>query len=134
MARDFLPHMGSNFASLAADTRSLHGPHPPTDSQIELDDLRSLINSLVSGGYLARASDPLPGSTVIWRGMARLADIELGFSLRTKNVGKSKVRRVLTLLGKRQSPKHTPKSRPVWSVSQSRGTAFMRPATSSRFT
>ena len=39
------------------------------------------------GGYLARASDPPPGNTVIWRGMARLTDIELGFSLRTQNCG-----------------------------------------------
>ena len=33
------------------------------------------------GGYLARASDPPPGNTVIWRGMARLTDIALGFTL-----------------------------------------------------
>jgi len=30
------------------------------------------------GGYLARASDPPPGIIVIWRGLARLTDIELG--------------------------------------------------------
>jgi Transposase DNA-binding len=30
------------------------------------------------GGYLARASDPQPGIIVIWRGLARLTDIELG--------------------------------------------------------
>ena len=30
------------------------------------------------GGYLARVSDPPPGNTVIWRGMRRLADIQLG--------------------------------------------------------
>ena len=29
------------------------------------------------GGYLARASDPPPGIVVIWRGLARLTDIEL---------------------------------------------------------
>ena len=39
------------------------------------------------GGYLARASDPPPGNTVIWRGMARLTDIELGFSLAVQNCG-----------------------------------------------
>jgi hypothetical protein len=33
------------------------------------------------GGYLARASDPPPGYVVIWRGLSRLIDIELGFSL-----------------------------------------------------
>ena len=30
------------------------------------------------GGYLARASDPPPGNAVIWRGLSRLRDIELG--------------------------------------------------------
>ena len=33
------------------------------------------------GGYLARASDPPPGNTVMWRGMSRLTDITLGASL-----------------------------------------------------
>jgi hypothetical protein len=39
------------------------------------------------GGYLARASDPAPGNTVMWRGMSRLIDIELGFMLGAKLVG-----------------------------------------------
>lgn len=39
------------------------------------------------GGYLARASDPPPGNTVIWRGMARLTDIELGSKLWVKASG-----------------------------------------------
>jgi hypothetical protein len=30
------------------------------------------------GGYLARASDPPPGNTVMWRGLSRLTDIMLG--------------------------------------------------------
>jgi Transposase DNA-binding len=30
------------------------------------------------GGYLARMSDPPPGNTVIWRGLRRLVDIQLG--------------------------------------------------------
>lgn len=33
------------------------------------------------GGYLARAKDPPPGNTVMWRGMARLTDIALGAQL-----------------------------------------------------
>jgi hypothetical protein len=33
------------------------------------------------GGYLARASDPPPGNMVIWRGLSRLTDIHLGYSL-----------------------------------------------------
>jgi hypothetical protein len=33
------------------------------------------------GGYLARAGDPPPGNTVMWRGLSRLTDITLGASL-----------------------------------------------------
>jgi hypothetical protein len=29
------------------------------------------------GGYLARAADPPPGNTVVWRGLSRLTDIKL---------------------------------------------------------
>ncbi len=33
------------------------------------------------GGYLARASDPPPGNLVMWRGLSRLRDIEIGASI-----------------------------------------------------
>ncbi|MFB9266027.1 hypothetical protein ACFFWD_23205 [Bradyrhizobium erythrophlei] len=33
------------------------------------------------GAYLARTSDPPPGNTVIWRGLSRLTDIELGATI-----------------------------------------------------
>jgi hypothetical protein len=39
------------------------------------------------GGYLARAKDPPPGNLVMWRGMSRLTDIELGFLLGARLVG-----------------------------------------------
>lgn len=39
------------------------------------------------GGYLARASDPPPGNTVMWRGLSRLTDIGLGAVVGTKIVG-----------------------------------------------
>ena len=39
------------------------------------------------GGYLARTSDPPPGSTVMWRGLSRLADIRIGASLDPGLVG-----------------------------------------------
>ncbi|WP_200822412.1 IS4 family transposase [Caballeronia terrestris] len=42
---------------------------------------RSLIKLAQLGGYLARVSDPPPGDTVIWRGLRRLVDIQLGFEL-----------------------------------------------------
>jgi len=39
------------------------------------------------GGYLARANDPPPGNTVIWRGLSRLTDIGLGAIVGAKIVG-----------------------------------------------
>jgi Transposase DNA-binding len=39
------------------------------------------------GGYLARASDPPPGNTVVWRGLSRFTDIELGAVIGAKFVG-----------------------------------------------
>ena len=39
------------------------------------------------GGYLARSGDPPPGPTVMWSGLSRLVDIELGFSLGSQLVG-----------------------------------------------
>ena len=39
------------------------------------------------GGYLARKNDAPPGNTVMWRGLTRLTDLTLGFSLRVQNVG-----------------------------------------------
>jgi hypothetical protein len=40
------------------------------------------------GGYLARAGDPPPGNKVIWRGLCRLTDIQIGFDA-AKDVGNS---------------------------------------------
>lgn len=39
------------------------------------------------GGYLDRNSDPPPGNMIIWRGLSRLVDIQLGFSLAMQIVG-----------------------------------------------
>src|SRR5215207_1237387 len=39
------------------------------------------------GGYLARAKDRPPGNQVIWRGLRRLADIEVGFLAALKSCG-----------------------------------------------
>jgi hypothetical protein len=39
------------------------------------------------GGYLARAKDPPPGNMVLWRGLSRLTDIELGATLGTGLMG-----------------------------------------------
>ncbi len=39
------------------------------------------------GGYLGRAGDSPPGNRVIWRGLSRLTDIELGFTIGAELVG-----------------------------------------------
>jgi hypothetical protein len=39
------------------------------------------------GGYLARANDPPPGNTVMWRGLSRLTDIILGAIVGAEIVG-----------------------------------------------
>jgi hypothetical protein len=49
------------------------------------------------GGYLARAKDPPPGNTVMWRALMRITDIQLGFILRTQLVGNGKEHRTLTV-------------------------------------
>ena len=41
----------------------------------------SLIRPGQIGGYLNRTRDAPPGNKVLWRGMARLTDIHLGFTL-----------------------------------------------------
>jgi hypothetical protein len=50
--------------------------------------LGSYLNKLARlGGYLARASDPPPGNMVIWRGLSRLTDIQIGAAIAARNVG-----------------------------------------------
>ncbi|MGC2829832.1 MAG: hypothetical protein WB994_09350 [Candidatus Acidiferrum sp.] len=39
------------------------------------------------GGYLARTGDSPPSNKVIWKGLSRLTDIEMGFLLGAKLVG-----------------------------------------------
>ena len=45
-----------------------------------------LIRLAKLGGYLGRSRDAPPGNMVLWRGIARLTDIHLGFSL-ARDVG-----------------------------------------------
>lgn len=48
---------------------------------------RYIIKIARLGGYLARANDPAPGNIVMWRGLSRLTDIELGALAGAKIVG-----------------------------------------------
>ncbi|MEX3968888.1 IS4 family transposase [Paraburkholderia sp. EG286B] len=49
--------------------------------------VRSVMRLAQLGGYLARANDPPLGNTVMWRGMRRLTDIQLGYELALKRSG-----------------------------------------------
>ena len=50
--------------------------------------LRIYLNQIARlGGYLARAHDPPPGNTVMWRGWSRLMDIKLGATLANPTCG-----------------------------------------------
>lgn len=54
----------------------------------EKKTLSTYINKIARlGGYLDRTSDPPPGNIVMWRGLTRLTDIELGFLMGAKLVG-----------------------------------------------
>jgi hypothetical protein len=57
-------------------------------SKVRAATLHDCLTQLAKlGGYLARAGDGPPGNMVMWRGMTRLTDIELGFQLGSQDVG-----------------------------------------------
>jgi hypothetical protein len=60
---------------------------PPGQDASEKSLGKYLLTIARLGGYLARASDPPPGNTVMWRGVSRLTDIHLGFLLAKGDVG-----------------------------------------------
>jgi len=61
---------------------------PPHGDERRVTLLVRAITPVELGGYLARSSDPPPGNVVIWRGLSRLTDIELGHEIGAmRNVG-----------------------------------------------
>ena len=79
---------GLAFTPLEAELLDRLRPTPPASAGRRHTSLSSRLTQLARlGGYLARASDPPPGNTVVWRGMARLTDIELGFVLGVQACG-----------------------------------------------
>jgi hypothetical protein len=57
--------------------------NPPNRKSIS----RYIIKIARLGGYLARTNDPAPGNIVMWRGLSRPTDIELGAYVGAKIVG-----------------------------------------------
>lgn len=63
--------------------------HPPPRSQSRPSTLNSCLTRLAPlGGYLALAGDAPSGNMVIWRGLVRLTNIEIGYLLASQHVGK----------------------------------------------
>ncbi|VWX50811.1 IS4 family transposase [Novosphingobium sp. 9U] len=59
--------------------RNLLDSSTPKSNHAPCRDLAFYVRAVAKlGGYLDRASDPPPGTTVIWRGMSRLADLVEG--------------------------------------------------------
>lgn len=69
------------------ETRLLDGLIPETRKRQTATLSTYLIKIARLGGYLARRSDSPPGNMVMWRGLSRLTDIELGFLMGVKLCG-----------------------------------------------
>lgn len=69
------------------ETRLLDGLLPETRKRQKATLSTYLIKIARLGGYLARRSDSPPGNMVMWRGLSRLTDIELGFLMGVKLCG-----------------------------------------------
>jgi hypothetical protein len=80
------PHLQASVVFTPAELQLLQSLHPnPVGASPSLEGCILQLAKL--GGYLARATDPPPGTLVIWRGLSRLTDIHLGFSLVEKSCG-----------------------------------------------
>ena len=82
------PDASPDRAFAEIDQYLLHGLVPERTGETRNRGLGSYVVKLARlGGYLARAHDPPPGNTVIWRGPTRLTDIELGIMIGVQLVG-----------------------------------------------
>lgn len=73
------PNAPPNLALTKAEIRLLDHLMPDKSQLPERHSISRYITKIARlGGYLARANDPAPGNIVLWRGLSRLSDIELG--------------------------------------------------------
>ena len=62
--------------------------HLKPDSKQTKKSLSTYLTKIAKlGGYLARSSDPPPGNNVMWRGIQRLNEIQIGVEIGMKLVG-----------------------------------------------
>ncbi|MCX8566026.1 MAG: hypothetical protein ON057_000753 [Glomeribacter sp. 1016415] len=76
------PQLSAEIALTPSEMQRLDQRVKDTPKSLNAEPLMRYIIKLAQlGGYMARANDPPPGNTVIWRGMRRLIDIHIGFEL-----------------------------------------------------
>jgi len=79
------PRLALTEAELLLLDQLVETPHATAKKKPTLSHYLTKIARL--GGYLARACDPPPGNMVMWRGLSRLTDIQIGFAIAAKLVG-----------------------------------------------
>lgn len=89
MMNRVVPDVEPGIALTGIETAVLDRVVPDTSPNPSgIHDLASYVRKIARlGGWLARAGDRPPGDQVLWRGMARLADIVLGATLALDDVG-----------------------------------------------
>ncbi|MGY0782743.1 IS4 family transposase, partial [Azospirillum argentinense] len=89
MMNRVVPDVEPGIALTGIETAVLDRVVPDTSPNPSgIRDLASYVRKIARlGGWLARAGDSPPGDQVLWRGMARLADIVLGATLALDDVG-----------------------------------------------
>jgi len=84
--RNLKPTMAFTPLEIKLLNRLIPKPHEPESRRGP--SLNCCLTQLARlGGYLNRAGDAPAGNTVIWRGLSRLTDIEIGYLLGSQNVG-----------------------------------------------
>jgi hypothetical protein len=78
------PHVALTEAEITVINRAVRD-RPTTPGEKTLSHYLTKVARL--GGYLARARDPPPGNTVMWRGWSRLVDMVLGADLMRPKCG-----------------------------------------------
>jgi hypothetical protein len=83
------PNAEPGLALTEVETKLLDQLVPDNDDQPPREKTLSTYLTKIArlGGYLARASDPPPGNTVMWRGLSRLTDVKLGAIISAELVG-----------------------------------------------
>ena len=82
------PHAPAKIAFTRAECELLDELFPsPVEHDGHFPLARYLLCVAGLGGYLARARDPVPGNIVMWRGLSRLHDLSIGYTLHRGFVG-----------------------------------------------